>query len=78
MDISENSVDDAGTGQSDAKEILRSFRDNGFDGDSEKTGLVLGRPAGEIDEMIDGDTDVDDDLAMKIRGVAEERGITLD
>lgn len=78
MDIGENIVDDAGTGQSDARDMLRSFRDNGFDGDSDKTGLVLGRPAGEIDEMIDGDTDVDDDLAMKIKGIADERGITLD
>jgi hypothetical protein len=77
MDLESNIVDDRGTDQDQAQEILRAFCDNGFDGDDEKAGLVLGRPPSEIREMLDGDLDIDDDLAMKVRGIAEERGIAL-
>ena len=77
MEVESNIVDDRGTGQPQAQEILRSFCENGFKGDDEKAGLVLGRPPEEIRDMIDGDVDVDDDLVMKVRGIAEERGIQL-
>ena len=77
MEVESNIVDDAGTDQSKAQEMLRSFRDNGFEGDDERTALVLGRPASEIREMIGGDLDIDDDLALKVRGIAKERGIEL-
>jgi len=78
MDIDQNVVDDSGTGQDDAQDMLRAFCENGFDGDDQQAGLVLGRPASEIREMIDGDLEIDDDLAMKARGIAQERGISLD
>lgn len=79
MDISEgNFVDDAGTGQDGARDILRAFCDNGFEGDAEQAGLVLGRPASELREMLDGETEVDDDLVMKARGIAQERGIAVE
>jgi len=77
MDIEENIVDDNGTDQGEAREMLRSLRDNGFDGDDERAGQVLGRPANEIREMLAGDVDIDDDLAMKVRGIAQERNIAL-
>jgi hypothetical protein len=77
MEVESNIVDDRGTGQDQAHEILKAFCDNGFNGDNEKAGLVLGRPPGEIREMLDGGLDIDDDLAMKVRGIAEERGIAL-
>jgi hypothetical protein len=77
MDIESNIVDDAGTDQSDARDMLRAFCENGFDGDDERAGLALGRPASEIRDMVDGGLEVDDDLAMKVRGIAEERGIEL-
>jgi len=77
MEVESKIVDDRGTDQSQAQEILRSFCENGFKGDDEKAGLVLGRPPEEIRDMIDGDVDVDDDLVMKVRGIAEERGIQL-
>ena len=78
MDISDgNFVDDAGTDREGARDILRAFCDNGFDGDAAKAGLVLGRPASELREMLDGDTEVDDDLVMKARGIAKERGIEV-
>jgi hypothetical protein len=77
MEVESNIVDDNGTDQSEARNILQAFRDNGFDGDEEKAGIVLGRPSSEIHDMLSGDLNIDDDLAMKIRGIAEERGIEL-
>ena len=77
MDINNNIVDDAGTDQDQARDILQAFCNNGFDGDMEKAGLALGRPAGELNEMLDGDTAVDDDLVMKARGIANERGFNI-
>ena len=69
MEVESNIVDDQGTDQGDAQEMLKAFRDNGFDGDDERTGLVLGRPPTEIRDMVAGDVDIDDDLVMKIRGM---------
>ena len=77
MEVESNIVDDRGTDQAQAQEILRSFCENGFEGDEDRAGLVLGRPPEEIRDMIDGDLDVDDDLVMKMRGIAKERGIQL-
>lgn len=78
MDLSEgNFVDDAGTDQQGARDILRAFCDNGFEGSAEQAGLVLGRPSSELREMLDGDIEVDDDLVMKARGIAQERGIDV-
>jgi len=48
-----------------------------FDGDDERAGHVLGRPAREIREMLSGDVDIDDDLAVKECGIAEELGIAI-
>lgn len=77
MEVESNIVDDRGTDQSGARDVLRAFRDNGFGGDDEQAAMVLGRPASEIREMVNGDLDIDDDLAMKVRGIADERGIEL-
>lgn len=77
METRPNIVDDKGTDQARAQEILRTFRDAGFEGDDERAGLVLGRQPEEIRDMLDGDLDIDDDLTMKIRGIARERGIDL-
>jgi hypothetical protein len=77
MDLENNIVDDEGTGQDEAREILQSFCDNGFGGDDGRAGLALGRPASEIREMLSGETAIDDDLVMKARGIAKERGLDL-
>ena len=78
MDIDQNQADDSGTDQGEAQDMLRAFCENGFHGDDQQAGLVLGRPAGEIREMIGGDLEIDEDLVMKARGIAQERGISLD
>jgi hypothetical protein len=75
MDIDQNVVDDEGTGQDEARETLRAFCDDGFGGDLEKAAQALGRTSGEIREMLDGESQIDDDLMMKVRGLAKERGI---
>lgn len=58
-------------------EMLRNLCDNGFDGSLSATALVLGRDAGELEAMLDDHAVVDEDLIMKIRGVAEQRGIDI-
>jgi hypothetical protein len=77
MDVESNIVDDQGTSPADAQEMLKAFCRNGFDGDDEKAGLVLGRPASEIRDMVAGDVDIDDDLVTKMRGIAKERGFQI-
>jgi hypothetical protein len=58
-------------------ELLRQFIDNGFDSDTEQAALVLGRTSEELESMLNGEMVVDDDLEMKIRGIADERGIEV-
>lgn len=77
MEIESNIIDDLTTDQPAARNMLRKFRDNGFDGDDERVGLALGRPASEIRDMVNGDLDIDDDLATKVRALAKERGFNL-
>jgi hypothetical protein len=78
MDIDQNIVDDEGTDQDEARKGLRAFCENGFDGDMEKAAEVLGRRSGDIRAMLSGESQIDDDLAMKFRGIANERGIEVE
>lgn len=77
MNNSENIVDEKGTTQEDARNILENFCLNGFD-DVEEAALVLGRPAEELTDFINGDQVIDDDLIMKVRGIAQERAIEIE
>jgi hypothetical protein len=77
MEIESNIVNDRGSDKSEAQEMLRTFCENGFNGDAEKAGLAIGRHASEIREMVNGDLDIDDDLEKKIREIAKELGIKL-
>lgn len=49
----------------------------GLGGSHEETALILGRTSDEIQAILDGEENVDEDLEMKIRGIAEERKINL-
>jgi hypothetical protein len=75
---SEYIVDDRGTDQQGGLEILKRLRDNGFDGDSTKLSIALGRPIEEVEGWMQGDELVDDDIIMKARGIAKERGIEIE
>jgi len=77
MEVESNIIDDRGTDQGESQQMLQAFVENGFEGDEERTGLVLGRPGNEIRDMINGDIPIDDDMAMRVRGIADERGIQL-
>ena len=74
----EQAVDDRGTSEEGGREILRRLRDQGFDADDEKLAVALGRPVEVVQGwMTGGDEPVDDDIVMKARGIAQERGIEL-
>jgi hypothetical protein len=70
-------VDDQGTDQSEAINILKQIRDAAFDSDDQKLAIALGRPAEEIEAWTSGAEIVDGDVLMKARGLAIERGVQL-
>ena len=71
-------VDDKGTDQQEAQHILARLRDQGFDSDNEKLAVALGRSAEQVQAMIGGAETVDDDIVMKARGIALNRGIEVE
>lgn len=73
----ENKVDDQGTGQSDAVDLLRSVRDEAFDGNNASLATALGRSEEQVEGWFNGSGTVDDDVVMKARGIAKERAVEL-
>jgi hypothetical protein len=76
----DQAVDDRGTSEAGGREILKRLRDEGFAADDEKLAVALGRPVEEVQGWMagSGDEPVDDDIIMKARGIAKERGIELE
>lgn len=68
-------VDDKGTDQKEAKRMLTALRDRGFEGDNEKFATALGRSIEQVQGWIDGTETIDDDVVMKAKGIALNRGI---
>ena len=75
--MNENTVDDQGTGQSDARDMMNTLLNERFEGGIDQLSLVMGRPADEIQRFLSGEEPIDDDFVMKIRGIAKERGVEL-
>jgi hypothetical protein len=73
-----NALDDRGTDNAAGIEMLRRLRDEGFEGDDEKFAVALGRPAEEVASWMRGEGRLDDDIIMKARGIAQERGIEIE
>ena len=71
-------VDDKGTDQETAQHMLAALRDQGFDSDNEKFATALGRTIEQVDGMIKGGETIDDDVVMKARGIALNRGIKIE
>ncbi|MGA9994329.1 MAG: hypothetical protein WBP93_02890 [Pyrinomonadaceae bacterium] len=71
-------VDDRGTNQTEGRALLKKLRDQGFDSSDEKLAVALGRPIEEVEAWTGGAEPVDDDVIMKARGIAQERGINLE
>ncbi|MDT7541327.1 MAG: hypothetical protein QOE33_1231 [Acidobacteriota bacterium] len=72
-----NPLDSQGTTEEQGRDILRRLRDEGFEADDAKLALALGRPVEEVQAWTDGDAPIDDDLIIKARGIAQERGIDI-
>ena len=81
-DLSENDsalqVDDRGTDQAGASEILKHIRDGAFESSDEKLALALGRPTEEIEGWTHGGGSIDGDVIMKARALALERGLPIE
>ena len=71
-------VDDQGTNQSEGRALLKRLRDAGFEGSDEQLAVALGRPLEEVEGWMGGAETVDDDVVMKARGIAKERGIDIE
>jgi hypothetical protein len=70
-------IDDQGTDQSEASQILRRIRDNAFDANDEKLALALGRPTEEIEAWTSGRGLIDGDVILKARTLAMQRGFEI-
>lgn len=71
-------VDDRGTGQDKAAQILRNLRDRAFEASDEKLAVALGRPMEEVAAWHAGQEIIDDDVVMKARGIAMNRGVRVE
>ena len=63
--------------QGKAQEMLQKFTDEGFDGLPDMAALALGRDEDQIVAMLAGDEDIDEDLIMKMLGIAQERELDI-
>ena len=77
-DNESNAVDDQGTSEDEGRELLKRLRDAGFEGSDEKLALALGRPVEEVTALMSDAEAVDDDVVMKARGIAKQRGIEIE
>ena len=77
-DANEQTLDDRGTDAAQGREMLRRLRDAGFEGSDEKLSVALGRPVEEVAAWMSGGEPPDDDVIMKARGIAQERGIEIE
>jgi hypothetical protein len=71
-------VDDRGTDQEEAQQMLANLRDKGFENSNEKLAVALGRTDEQVQAMISGAETIDDDVVMKARGIAQNRGIEIE
>src|ERR1044072_4503864 len=70
-----DALDDQGTSQEEAAEILQIVRDELFDSSDEAFALALGRTPQEVKAWFNGTETIDADVLLKARALAIERGI---
>jgi hypothetical protein len=58
--------------------MLLNLRDRAFEFSDEKLALALGRPVEEIEAWNAGVEIIDDDVVMKARGIAMNRGVHIE
>jgi hypothetical protein len=76
--VDADAVDDRGTSQDEALALLKKLRDQGFDSSDEELAVALGRPVEEVKGWIKGTEPIDDDVVMKARGIAQQRGLEIE
>ena len=74
----ESEIDDRGTDQAEASQILKEIRDTAFESSDEKLALALGRPTEEIEEWTKGGGTIDGDVLLKARALADARGVEIE
>jgi hypothetical protein len=74
----DDALDDRGTDAAAGLALLRRLRDEGFEADDLKLSVALGRPVEEVEAWMGGSEPPDDDIIMKARGIAQERGIQIE
>ena len=70
-----DALDDQGTSQEEAAEILQILRDELFDSSDESLALALGRTTEEVKAWFSGNEPIDADVLLKARALAMERGL---
>jgi hypothetical protein len=70
-------IDDQGTDQAEAANMLKRIRDEVFEASDEKLALALGRPGEEIENWTRGLGVIDGDVVMKARRLAVQRGVEI-
>ncbi len=78
LENQQNALDDRGTDAAGGLALLKRLRDNGFESDDLKFSVALGRPVEEVQAWMEGSEPPDDDIIMKARGIAKERGIEIE
>ncbi|HKU75132.1 MAG TPA: hypothetical protein VJR02_14560 [Pyrinomonadaceae bacterium] len=71
-------IDDQGTSQEEAAEILQILRDEAFESSDEAFALALGRTPEEVKGWFSGDEPIDADVLLKARALAMERGVEVE
>ena len=60
------------------KDILENLYHREFSGDLDRLALALGREPEDIREILDGAETIDEDLSMKILGIAQKRNTEIE
>ena len=74
----QHQIDDQGTTQTEASQILKEIRDTAFDASNERLALALGRSPQEIELWTSGNGLIDGDVLMKARSLAIQRGLEVE
>ena len=78
MATERSALDERGTTPEQAAEIAQKLL-RAFDNDKEKLAVALGRDEEDVAHALSGNSEAfDDDLVIKMRGLAQQRGINLE
>lgn len=67
-------LDDQGTAQEDAVELLQVLHEGVFDSNNERLALALGRSTEDVEAWLNGTQTIDTDVLLKARALVIERG----